>query len=261
MERTFKCIIADDEAAARTAVRMLVDWKAYGMELCAEAEDGDRFMEIMEQEHPDLAVIDMRMPEISGDQLIHAINTKHQRTQVIVCSGFNDFEYLRAAILNNVVDYLLKPIDPEELNKAVGRAAERLQQEREQKGEIRTLHFPDRTVTICYKELAQEQEQIYNMIVYMEQEYMEKITLNTLSERFFWSKEYISKKFKEVTGCSVAEFLTYIRLERCKKLLKENEKLSVIIGETGFSDESHLVKMFKKYMGMSPSEYKKHERV
>lgn len=261
MEKLFKCIIADDEEAARTAIRMLVDWNSYGIELYAEAEDGDNFMELLEQENPDLAVIDMKMPGICGDQLIHAINTGHQRTQIIVCSGFNDFEYLRAAILNNVVDYLLKPIDPEELNKAVGRAVQKLQQEREEKGEIRTLHFPDRIVRIHYKELQQEQEQIYRMVRYMEENYMEKVTLNTLSESFFWSKEYISKRFKEVTGCSVAEYLTYIRIDRCKELLKENVKLSVIIGETGFSDESHLVKMFKKYVGMGPSEYKKHKRV
>lgn len=261
MEKMFKCIIADDEAAARTAIRMLVDWNSYGIELYGEVEDGDSFMELLEQENPDLAVIDMRMPGICGDQLIHAINMGHQRTQIIVCSGFNDFEYLRAAILNNVVDYLLKPIDPEELNKAVGRAVQRLQQEREEKGEVRTLHFPDRIVRIHYKELQQEQEQIYRMVRYMEENYMEKVTLNTLSESFFWSKEYISKRFKEVTGCSVAEYLTYIRIDRCKELLKENVKLSVIIGETGFSDESHLVKMFKKYVGMGPSEYKKHKRV
>lgn len=260
MERKFKCVIADDEAAARIAVRKLVDWQSFGIELCGEAEDGDRFMELMEKEIPDLAVIDMKMPGICGDRLIDAINNKYNRTQIIVCSGFNDFQYLRAAILNNVVDYLLKPIDPDELNKAVKRAVQHLCEEREKEGEIKTLYFPDRKIMLHYRRLKQEHEQIYKMIVYMDENYKEKITLNTLSESFFWSKEYISKRFKEVIGCSVSEYLTYIRLEKCKELLSQNIKLSVIIGETGFSDESHLVKMFKKYTNMSPSEYKKCKR-
>lgn len=138
-----KAIVADDEPKVRSAILRQGAWEALGIEVAAQAADGDELCALVACHHPAVVITDMRMPGRSGAELIRALAESRPPMQLVVVSGYSDFEYMKQAVRSGVVEYILKPIDEAELNGALARAAEnaRRQEEarkKEQKG-ARTL--------------------------------------------------------------------------------------------------------------------------
>lgn len=96
-----------------------------------------------------------------------------------------------------------------------------------------------------------------DILRYIDTYYYEKIDLELLSKKFFFSREYISKQFKKNLGENFVEYITRLRLEKAKELLHDdNLKLQNISCMIGFNDLSYFSKVFKKQYGLSPTEYK-----
>jgi two-component system response regulator YesN len=96
-----------------------------------------------------------------------------------------------------------------------------------------------------------------NILKYIDTYYYEKIDLELLSKKFFFSREYISKQFKKNLGENFVEYITRLRLEKAKELLQDDSlKLQSISCMTGFNDLSYFSKVFKKQYGLSPTEYR-----
>ncbi|HEY5583692.1 MAG TPA: response regulator [Ruminiclostridium sp.] len=102
-------LIVDDEEEIRKGIRLNVDWEAYGVSICGEAEDGEAALKLIKETHPDILLIDIRMPGLSGLQVIEAINSKATPIKSIILSGHDDFNYAQSALRYGVSDYLLKP--------------------------------------------------------------------------------------------------------------------------------------------------------
>ncbi|OMF37222.1 DNA-binding response regulator [Paenibacillus sp. FSL H8-0548] len=118
-----KVLIVDDEARVRKAVRLLVDWSSYGITEIEEASGGFEAIERMREARPAIVIMDMMMPEGSGIDLMTAVNEFAGTVKFIVVSGRGDFDFVREAVRNGGIDYLLKPIEPEAINTAVAKAA------------------------------------------------------------------------------------------------------------------------------------------
>lgn len=108
-------VIADDEFRVIEMLRNLVDWEALGYEIVGEANDGDSALAQMLQLRPHLLITDIRMPGLSGLQLIRQAKEALPELNVICISGYSDFEYAQKAMSLGVTDYLLKPIDEDQL--------------------------------------------------------------------------------------------------------------------------------------------------
>jgi two-component system response regulator YesN len=122
----YSLFIMDDEPWSREVVKALVDWKTLGFVLSGEAEDGTAGLRELGERRPDIVVTDMRMPGIDGVDLLQAMHERHPGMKIIVMSGYSDIVYLKGAIRSKAVEYLLKPINGEELNAALGRCKEEL---------------------------------------------------------------------------------------------------------------------------------------
>jgi two-component system response regulator YesN len=120
--RRLKVLIVDDERHVREAIRLLVDWPAYGIETILEAQDGNIAIGLIEQEQPQIIFTDMIMPGKMGTELLAWIQQNTPRTKTIVISGHDDFDFVRKTVKYGGIDYILKPIDPVQLNEAVAKA-------------------------------------------------------------------------------------------------------------------------------------------
>ena len=136
----FKIIVADDEIIFREYLRTLIDWEHYGFEICCEARNGIEALEMIKEHKPDIALIDINMPFLDGLSLVEKINESGDNLSIILITGHSEFEYARKAVKLNVVDYILKPFDKEELVmtllKIRGRLQTQLDKRNEEKGNL-----------------------------------------------------------------------------------------------------------------------------
>lgn len=125
-----RLLIAEDELWLRKRLVSTIDWPSYGISEVYEAEDGGEALEIALKEKPDIVITDIRMPELSGIDLMKKLNENSIFSKMIVVSGYDDFEYAQGALRMGAINYLLKPVDEEELLDSVKRCVEELKKEK-----------------------------------------------------------------------------------------------------------------------------------
>ncbi len=116
-----KVIIADDEKKVCQLIYMLVDWKAFDMEVVAILNNGLEVLEKVKEYKPDLIITDIRMPGLNGLEMIEQVKAADNAIEFIIISGYRHFEYAQTAIKYGVNDYLLKPIKKEELDSTLSK--------------------------------------------------------------------------------------------------------------------------------------------
>lgn len=118
--RKIKVLIADDEPFITQGLKVLLDWQELGCEIIAEANDGRKCLALIHQHKPDIVITDIRMPGLSGIELIR-MTPPEFGTRFIVLSGYSDFEYARQCMALGVREYLLKPVEEAQLVAAIQR--------------------------------------------------------------------------------------------------------------------------------------------
>ena len=109
-------LLADDEPFILKGLQMLIDWELYGCEIAGTASNGLEAYNIIKSKKIDLAIVDIRMPELTGLELISRVKEEGGLdTDFVILSGFSDFEYAQTALRLGVVDYLLKPVSQKQL--------------------------------------------------------------------------------------------------------------------------------------------------
>jgi len=126
--KRFGAIIADDEASIREGLVGLTDWESHGFRILGLACDGLEAFDLWQKTKAELLITDMRMPGLSGPELMRKIRELDRNTRFIVISGYKDFGFAKAAIEYNVQSYLLKPIDAKEMAIALQKVFQALNQ-------------------------------------------------------------------------------------------------------------------------------------
>ncbi|WP_162463297.1 response regulator transcription factor [Paenibacillus psychroresistens] len=122
----FKVIIVDDEYDIRQGLKNIINWEEQGFYIVGEAEDGIEALEVYEREQPSLIITDIKMPEIDGLNLTRKLKALNPDINILIISGYNDFTYAKEALKYGVNDYLLKPIDSQELCHVLSQIKERI---------------------------------------------------------------------------------------------------------------------------------------
>src|SRR5690625_1294434 len=125
-----KVFLVDDDHFVRKGLLRLIDWEGCGFTVCAEADNGEDALEMIEKIAPDLVVTDIQMPVPDGLNLIKSVvESTNIRTNFINISGYNDFKYAQQAMRYGVYDFILKPIDKEEFEKTLVKVSEKIREE------------------------------------------------------------------------------------------------------------------------------------
>ena len=124
----WKVLIADDEKLICRLVQALVDWPSLGMTVAATAENGLDALKLIEECNPDILITDIRMPGCNGLELIRQAKEICPELEIIIISGYAHFEYAQSAISYGVGNYILKPINQQELNETLEKIRKRLQE-------------------------------------------------------------------------------------------------------------------------------------
>ena len=118
-------MVVDDEKLVRFGIKNSINWEKLGCVFAAEAANGLSALEIAEKINPDIVITDVVMPKMNGMEFIEKLRKNNTDAEIIILSGYDDFNYAKNAIENNALSYLLKPIKNDELNAAIEKAADR----------------------------------------------------------------------------------------------------------------------------------------
>ena len=125
----WKVVIADDEGVILQGLKKLIDWKSVDVELVGEARDGQQLKEVIEETDPDIVIADIMMPHMTGLEVIRWYNETHSHAKFIFVSGYQEFTYAKEALQSGAVDYLLKPVGRKDLEDAVRKAIQKLEEQ------------------------------------------------------------------------------------------------------------------------------------
>ncbi|RKM60604.1 response regulator [Butyrivibrio sp. CB08] len=241
----YKVLIVDDEPVIVEGLRKIVDWEKYNCVVVGTASSGKEGLEMTEKFQPDILFTDIRMPGMDGLTMIAALRSEHSDMQIVILTGYRDFDYARTALNLGVFRYLVKPSKMKELDEAMESLTKRL----EEIGQAQE------------KETLPDNESANNFVVkqaisYIEQHYKEKLQLTDVAEKVYVSHWHLSKLLNS-TGKSFSDVLNEVRIENAKKLMEDSSLHIADISErVGFADTAHFSRVFKKYAGMSAGEYR-----
>lgn len=279
-------MLVDDEQWNREIVKRFGAWDKYNMEIVCEANDGAEAIEYMEQHQLQLVITDMRMPGIGGGKLMEYIRQHDPDMQLIVISGYDDFEYARQALRNNAVEYLLKPIEAEALNRALEKCYEFVLQQQAvvDVSTVYALNAHKISIEQAFNKLQEQQlqliltqlegkwateqlpaalkQQLYDELWKFANELSERFGLalpkeakpakqgwNEVAARFTEAFKLLEEQRKYKTRLNVLDVRSYIEQHAKEPIALEE------LASTFFVSKEYLSKQFKHELGVSVTDY------
>ena len=138
-------MIVDDEFYFREALKISVPWEQLGFEICGEAKNGKDALEKIEQLKPDVALVDINMPIMDGLAFLQVVRERELNIKIVILTGYSEFNYAKEAVHLGVKNYILKPIDENELANTLIQIKKMIESEKNIKIEIEKLreHIKD----------------------------------------------------------------------------------------------------------------------
>jgi len=127
----YSLLIADDESIIRQGLKCIVDWDSLGFSCIYEASNGIEALDIITKHQPDVVLMDIRMPKLTGLELVKKVRENNYNGIVIIISGYSDFNYAKEAIAQGVKYYLTKPVEEDELLSIMDNVTKKLESDKE----------------------------------------------------------------------------------------------------------------------------------
>lgn len=230
-------LIADDEnlelkVLEKTIKKHFVD----ELEIFASS-NGRKASQICDEVKPDIALLDIEMPGMNGIELAKYIKEKYAECIIIFITAYDRFDYAIEAMHIKAFDYLLKPWKEERLCELINTAIEN----------VRSMQKTD-SIVHSQKDIIKD---------YIDRNYKKDISAKDVAGILGYSDVYFSKVFKQLFDDNFINYLTKIRIDRAKVLLKDVSFNIKEVGKSvGYADSNYFTKVFKRSIGMSPSEYR-----
>lgn len=267
MKRLYRVMIIDDEESARRLMRAAIKWETLDMEVVGEATSGIEAINIIDDLRPDIVFVDISMPFMDGIEFTEIVTDRYPDLIIIIMTAIDQFEYARKCVSLPVFEYMLKPMVRAEITKVLERAKERL--------DIQGIGSSDNEGLSDYvhgwkdpgkdgreggtdDDPADEGEKDTVELIkkYLEKNYTDpKLNLAFAAQHFGFSSSYLSRKFKQETGKNFVEYLTEIRMENAKRYARSGAKMFMTAADVGIPDPNYFGRCFKKYTGMSYSDF------
>ncbi len=241
---SYKVIIVEDERIELQELSMIIEYEALELELVATADNGIDGQKLIDEFFPDIVISDIRLPGQTGLDMLSKIRPI---VKAIILSGYSDFSYMQNAIHLGVDDYLLKPIDNNDLLKSLEKIVKQLKEEESVEKNIIKLPLTDNL----------NNHLINNSIKFIKKNYQNQVGLQEAAELLNVSETHLSRLFKELVGIN---FLTYLNTYRINKsidlLINTNENITEIAFKCGYVTPGYYAKIFKRLLKTTPTKFR-----
>ena len=260
-----RLLIADDERLEREALAEMVTRRFVEHEIVLEeAENGRKAADTAILWGADLILMDIEMPGMNGLDAARAVLAQRPGCRVIFVTAYSLFQYAHEAVHLGACDYLLKPVDPDELEASIRRAIRQIETERKLEAlapvqpEPEAPAAPDEEATHGGDESSQNALVMAHVRRYLEDNYMFDISLDSVGEILHISPAYLSAQFKKYQKMNFLDCLTELRINAAKELLNDPFRSSAEVASmVGYEDASYFARAFKKRTGVTPTQYRR----
>ncbi|PYG88719.1 helix-turn-helix protein [Ruminiclostridium sufflavum DSM 19573] len=244
----YSAIIIDDEPWTIIDIEQTWPMEELGFRITDSFKDPKTALLHIVTQKPDLIITDIRMPNMTGIELMQKIREQNIASEIIIISGYGEFEYAKKAIQFGATGYCLKPLNPKETYETLKLAKEHLDKYNQ---ENNGLTDNSTAVEVNIDNFDQ-------MINYINTHFSKTLTLKSLADKFYLNPNYCCSLFTKYKNTTFSQYLTGIRVTEAKKLLESSSySLDKISSLVGFHDYFYFSKVFKKYSKLSPKDYRK----
>ena len=129
----YKVLLVDDEEEVTNMIEERIDWAGLGFEVAGKAQNGVKALELSEKVQPDVVITDIKMPYMNGLELARYMKQENPGVRILILTGFDEFEYAKEAVHLEIDEYILKPVNADELSECLSRLKSVLDKERDEK--------------------------------------------------------------------------------------------------------------------------------
>ncbi|MFZ4453099.1 response regulator transcription factor [Salibacterium aidingense] len=206
----FTAITVDDEKMIKTSISVLLHSNETGFKIIGEAKDGLEALQLNEQLTPDLIITDIRMPKLNGLKFIEKVKETNARSKFLIISGYDEFEYAQTAIRYGVVDFLLKPLKPDQFLSSLAKVHQQLEADQSASKERSDWLLVLRSFAedLVQKLWLLEEEQVFQLIQDMHQNVSENyedplVLRNLYMDLIVYMKGELERKKEGLAAISV----------------------------------------------------------
>ncbi|MBT2654590.1 response regulator [Bacillus sp. ISL-18] len=245
----YTILLVDDEKWVRTALRHTIAKTGLSFNVIGECSNGLEAMDFLKEQAVDLVMTDVRMSVMDGLSFVTTLANGEHQTDCIMISGYDDFKYVQHGLRSGVFDYLLKPVDLDEMKECLENwVNHRLNNEHSAKNSVKEAD-------------PSELSTVERVIKYVHSKVPGEVTLTEAANYVNLNPSYLSKLFKDKTEQNFVDFVLKIRMNEARHLLVSTSlRVSEIADRLGYSDITYFSNLFKRKTGVTPSEYRKSVR-
>ncbi len=243
----WKVFLVDDEEIILKQIEQTVPWMDNGFEVVGMDTNPDKAVARILELKPDVVFSDLRMPQLDGHSFMRTIREAGLDVEFVMLSAYGTFEDARTFFQQEGFDYLLKPMQIQEVQLVLEKLAGKLAQKRPFKAVTGENDENDSySINPAFLKLIQ----------YVRDRFTEKHTLSQLSKKFGLSAGYICNLFAQCYNTTLTRFVTKVRMEHAVLLMKDKSySLKNVAIECGYTDYFYFNKVFRGYYGVAPSQY------
>lgn len=249
----YKVLIIDDEDIIVEGLTHIIPWEKHGCVVVGSASDIESGAEKIRECVPDILFTDIRLPDGNGLTMLAGLKSEFPDMQVVVLTGYREFNYAQQAVTLGVVRFLLKPSKLDEINEALEEIVRRFQKsagnenENEKENEIFQTSGDDDASSFVVRQAVR----------YIEEHSSEKISLSDVADSCYVSQWHLSKLLNKYTEQNFYDILNSARITKAKKLMLDPSlRIGDISEMVGYIDTPHFSRVFKKLEGISANEYR-----
>ncbi len=250
-----KALLVDDEPRVLEALEKNIKWKDCGIDYLFKAGTVDDAMQCYMAYEPDVIITDIEMPDGSGLELMEKLKARDAEVAYLCVTCHPEFDYMRRAMQLGSVDYILKPVEYQELEQVLKKIV--LQIKIKKYGAADSYAEGQQTERESAENICDDEQLVFKVQQYIRQHLTENINVQELAGKFHCSTSHLMHSFKRKTGKTVIEYVTGERMEKAKNLLrKSNVYVNAVARLSGYEDYSYFSRVFKKETGQTPKEYR-----
>jgi YesN/AraC family two-component response regulator len=238
----YNLLIIDDEYEIRIGLANYFPWQDVGFTAVGSLESAHKALDFIKDNPVDVVLCDIKMPRMSGLELAKSLYNENSGVEVVLLSGYKEFDFAREALEYKVFDYLLKPVTYENIHKTFNA--------------LRT-ELDKKSIPPNNAEKPKEIEGIITAIKsYIDKNYA-TTSLEDTAAFIHMNPNYLSRLFRQKTGEYYSDYLFRIKMRKAVDLMNNHELKTYHISEmVGYNNPNNFTRAFKKLFGKAPKDYR-----